>query len=460
MESEKMNSIDLSMFSTPILGIRVLVVDCDSTSLAIISKMLGVLGYEVLTATGASDALSIAQEKRNELHFVLMEMHLPDMERYEFIEKMEQKSKLPFIIMTADSRGQSMLGALQKGAALYIRKPVTLYDLRTIWKLALVKRKEREMATGMLNSCQGESSQPNASDEDIESQPFMRKGQQTLQRAKRKEPEQIDKYEEEDAIDTTVLKKQKLDWVDDLNMKFLEGAHPEKILQNMIVPGLGKEKSSSHLQKYCLSSKWQHEAIQKALSTDSSGPSPTPNLEGSFLQCSEQQFVTCQPDFIDNFQMNICSCMSMYNVPGSARFPSHEVSSGHESSISTCNQQGFAYTTSSLAEININGEMAFQGEVEGDVGEIFKGEMALSNVCSVEDATHCPRLLSNDMQQQFSLLPTTPPPWKEERDTFEVDLGEIDDFTKGSTHQLWDEIFGYLIPGFDSSSKEVVKSPL
>ncbi|KAJ7962296.1 Two-component response regulator ARR1 [Quillaja saponaria] len=44
-----------------------------------------------------SDALSIAQGKRNELHFVLMAIHLPEMERNEFIEKMKQKSKLPFI---------------------------------------------------------------------------------------------------------------------------------------------------------------------------------------------------------------------------------------------------------------------------------------------------------------------------------------------------------------------------
>lgn len=50
-----------------------------------------------MTATTAADAFSIIQEKEDELKLVLAEVHLPDMNRYEFIEKMTQVSKLPLV---------------------------------------------------------------------------------------------------------------------------------------------------------------------------------------------------------------------------------------------------------------------------------------------------------------------------------------------------------------------------
>lgn len=51
----------------------------------------------VVTAKLGSDALSIVQDKKIELHLVLMEVHLPDMGRYEIVKKMRQSSTLPLL---------------------------------------------------------------------------------------------------------------------------------------------------------------------------------------------------------------------------------------------------------------------------------------------------------------------------------------------------------------------------
>jgi PleD family two-component response regulator len=50
-----------------------------------------------VTAKRASDALSIVREKEDDLNLVLTEAHLPDMDKYEFLERMGEISKLPVV---------------------------------------------------------------------------------------------------------------------------------------------------------------------------------------------------------------------------------------------------------------------------------------------------------------------------------------------------------------------------
>lgn len=48
-----------------------------------------------MTATLASDALSIIWDKKNEINLVLVEAQLPDMEIHEFMEKVKESANLP-----------------------------------------------------------------------------------------------------------------------------------------------------------------------------------------------------------------------------------------------------------------------------------------------------------------------------------------------------------------------------
>lgn len=50
-----------------------------------------------MTANKAVDALRIASEKEDDLDLVLTEVRLPDMNKYELLEKMTQVSKLPIV---------------------------------------------------------------------------------------------------------------------------------------------------------------------------------------------------------------------------------------------------------------------------------------------------------------------------------------------------------------------------
>uniref|UniRef100_A0A2N9JAU0 Response regulatory domain-containing protein n=1 Tax=Fagus sylvatica TaxID=28930 RepID=A0A2N9JAU0_FAGSY len=265
MNSEKPVSIESIRNSSLFLeGVSILVVDGDSTCLTIISKMLHRIGYKVVTAKRASDALSIVREKEDDLNLVLTEAHLPDMDKYEFLERMGEISKLPVVtmsfipnvVMSADDNENAMLGSLFKGAMLYLVKPITLDDIKNLWQFALMKNSEKTIAADGVSSVPGESSEESASDDDTESQLFENTRKQSHQKAKRKVPEETDKDEEEEDYDSSVLKKPKLIWTNELHNRFLQAikllgidrAHPKKILQHMNVPGLKKGNVSSHLQ--------------------------------------------------------------------------------------------------------------------------------------------------------------------------------------------------------------------
>ncbi|PQM36792.1 two-component response regulator ARR1 [Prunus yedoensis var. nudiflora] len=271
MSDEKAVSIESVNSSSPRLeAVSVLVVDGDSACLAILSRMLYNLGYKVMTAKRAYDALSIAQKKEDELHLVLTEAHLPDMDKYELLEKMKAVSKVPVVIMSDDDDENAMLGGLFKGAVFYFVKPLTINSLKNLWQFAFIKNRNHVVIdlTEEESSVYGESQQENTSNEGLESESFMTRDRWL----KRKNPEGTYKDEETENSDSTSQKKPKLVWTNELHKRFLQAvrllgvdsAHPKNILQHMNVPGLRKENVSSHLQKYRLSLKQEQEAIMKA----------------------------------------------------------------------------------------------------------------------------------------------------------------------------------------------------
>ena len=123
--------------------------------------------------------------------------------------------------MSADDNENTVLGSLFKGAALYLIKPITLNDMKNLWQFAFMKNSEKTLVADGVSSVQGESSEESASDEDTESQSFENKRKQSLQKAKIIALEEMEKDEEEN-YDSSVLKKPKLTWTNELHDRFLQ----------------------------------------------------------------------------------------------------------------------------------------------------------------------------------------------------------------------------------------------
>ncbi|XP_023515036.1 two-component response regulator ORR21-like isoform X3 [Cucurbita pepo subsp. pepo] len=237
--------------------LRVLVVDHDSTTLKIVSKMLGVCGYEAVTAKCAIDALRIVKERKNDIHLILTDTHLPDMGRYELLEKiMEQTSTLPIVAMTTDDNEIVKLGCLFKGAMLCLVKPLTMKNIKDLWQFLFIGGRERSISIRTSNRVQKESTDENDVDKSTD------KKSQKTKRKEHDEEEVSTRQVEGDGSESTGPKKPKLIWTQQLHKTFLQAiealgvdTHPKEILQLMNVPGLRKENVSSHLQKFRFSLK-------------------------------------------------------------------------------------------------------------------------------------------------------------------------------------------------------------
>ncbi|KAL3743457.1 hypothetical protein ACJRO7_018709 [Eucalyptus globulus] len=283
--AEVANSIKSRVQYTDLVpaGVEVLVVDGDSATLAITSRMLLMFGYKVLTAKSTGDALSIIQERQDSLDLILTEIHLPDADKFEVLDKLGRASNLPVIIMTADNNEGTMLGALLNGASLYLLKPISKIEIRDLWQFSFMRKRD-QMAQVTEDSTDQDSPKEEGDDEP-ESQLPAKQGESL---PRKQECEEVDGDKEDDGANLQPHKKTRLTWTNELEEKFLgaiqllgvDSAQPKKILQLMNVPNLKKASVASHLQKYRLALKQDQDTILKTVHPESHRLSSTMHLQG------------------------------------------------------------------------------------------------------------------------------------------------------------------------------------
>ena len=104
----------------------VLVVDDDPAILEVVSGLLDILGYDVETATNGADALDALELADPSI--VLLDMRMPILDGWQFVEAARSKGHKPqILVMTASPNIDRW--AEEIGAAGYISKPFDLPDL-------------------------------------------------------------------------------------------------------------------------------------------------------------------------------------------------------------------------------------------------------------------------------------------------------------------------------------------
>ena len=111
------------------MAYNVLVVDDSRVIRAVIKKTLGLAGVainELYEAQNGKEALAILKEKTVDL--VFSDIHMPEMNGVEMIEKMAADGVLrdiPVIVVSSEGSKARMGELLEKGARAYVRKPFT-----------------------------------------------------------------------------------------------------------------------------------------------------------------------------------------------------------------------------------------------------------------------------------------------------------------------------------------------
>ncbi|KAK6931648.1 SANT/Myb domain [Dillenia turbinata] len=241
-------------------GLRVLVVDDDTTCLRIIEQMLRRCLYNVTTCSQATAALKLLRDKKGCFDVVLSDVHMPDMDGFKLLERVGLEMDLPVIMMSADGRTSAVMRGIRHGACDYLIKPIREEELKNIWQ-HVVRKKWNESKEHENSGSLEDSDQNKRGSEDIDySSSVNEVTEGVLKSQKKRRDSREDEVGEIETDDPSSSKKPRVVWSVELHQQFvtavnqlgIDKAVPKRILELMNVPGLTRENVASHLQKFRL----------------------------------------------------------------------------------------------------------------------------------------------------------------------------------------------------------------
>ncbi|KAK8714711.1 hypothetical protein V6N13_042060 [Hibiscus sabdariffa] len=248
--------------NSPLLKITILVVDDDSTSLAIISAMLRRFRYEVKSVQNPMAALSVLRANPGNIDLVVTDLHMPGMNGIELQRQIKREFKLPVIIVSSDDSENVMLESLAGGAVFFIVKPVLPDGLKNVWQYVVAAKKGKSM---VFEGIEGDSSEAAAARKlsirnmrRLPSSANDERGGGERGTKRKTQGKENDGRDGDSNPKPHKARKTKVVWTSTLHNKFLdalrhiglEKAVPKTILEHMNVRGLTRENVASHLQKY------------------------------------------------------------------------------------------------------------------------------------------------------------------------------------------------------------------
>ena len=123
---------------------RILVCDDEKDIVSALKIYLMADGYQVFEAYNGREALEIL--KNEDIHLVLMDIMMPEMDGITAMLKIREVSNVPVILLTAKSEDTDKVLGLTVGADDYVTKPFNTVELQARVKSQLrryMKRSDR-----------------------------------------------------------------------------------------------------------------------------------------------------------------------------------------------------------------------------------------------------------------------------------------------------------------------------
>lgn len=110
---------------------KILVVDDEPDILRLVSKMLELKGYEVVTASGGKEGFAKAVKEKPDV--ILLDIMMPEMNGHEVLKQLRARAetkRVPVIMLTARKDPDDVVKSLVDGGAVdYIVKPFSSPEL-------------------------------------------------------------------------------------------------------------------------------------------------------------------------------------------------------------------------------------------------------------------------------------------------------------------------------------------
>jgi CheY-like chemotaxis protein len=129
-------SLELPADSSPLAGLRVLVVDDEADARTLARRVLEGCGAQVVAVASAAEALEAVHSESNVLSCVVSDIGMPERDGYDFIRDMRAMpgaaGRVPAIALTALARDEDRKRTLLAGYQVHISKPVDPAELVTV----------------------------------------------------------------------------------------------------------------------------------------------------------------------------------------------------------------------------------------------------------------------------------------------------------------------------------------
>jgi len=113
------------------MPLRILVVDDESINLKLVSRLLEMEGYEVITAQSGDASLRLIEQSPPDM--ALLDVMMPDMDGYELCRRLRQNPRtagIPIVMLTALVDENERLKGIEAGADDCLPKPFDVELLR------------------------------------------------------------------------------------------------------------------------------------------------------------------------------------------------------------------------------------------------------------------------------------------------------------------------------------------
>ncbi len=128
-------------------GKTVLLADDDIRSAYALASLLKRKGLQVLTAADGTEALDLADQHREQINLILMDVMMPGLDGLEVIRRLRAQKRfatLPILALTAKAMKGDRDGCLAVGASDYLTKPIDEDQLLSLLRLWLSPQRTHE----------------------------------------------------------------------------------------------------------------------------------------------------------------------------------------------------------------------------------------------------------------------------------------------------------------------------
>ena len=139
--------------------ITILVVDDESRMRKLIKDFLSNKGYNILEAENGEVALQVFEDSKDKINLILLDVMMPNLDRWSVLRQIRQTSKVPIIMLTARGEEQDELFGFELGVDEYISKPfspkILVARVEAIIKRVYAQKQENKDYGGITIDAEG-----------------------------------------------------------------------------------------------------------------------------------------------------------------------------------------------------------------------------------------------------------------------------------------------------------------